>query len=66
VREIAGRFGVDPGTVQRISRPFEVERASAAAAYQLKTAGSGGQSWLVCPLIEVKRPSRLQRGNSRI
>jgi hypothetical protein len=28
VRKIAERFGVDPGTVQRISRPFE---ASAAA-----------------------------------
>ena len=23
VRKIAARFGVDPGTVQRISRPFE-------------------------------------------
>jgi len=23
VRKIAKRFGVDPGTVQRISRPFE-------------------------------------------
>jgi DNA invertase Pin-like site-specific DNA recombinase len=30
VRKIAARFGVDPGTVQRISRPFE--DASAAAA----------------------------------
>jgi hypothetical protein len=29
VRKIAARFGVDPGTVQRISRPFE--GASAAA-----------------------------------
>jgi len=28
VRKIAAQFGVDPGTVQRISRPFE---ASAAA-----------------------------------
>jgi hypothetical protein len=23
VRKIAARFGVDPGTVQRISRPFD-------------------------------------------
>ena len=30
VRKIAARFGVDPGTVQRISRPFE--GASVAAA----------------------------------
>jgi DNA invertase Pin-like site-specific DNA recombinase len=30
VRKIAARFGVDPGTVQRISRPFE-ESPSAAA-----------------------------------
>jgi DNA invertase Pin-like site-specific DNA recombinase len=30
VRKIAARFGVDPGTVQRISRPF-VDGASAAA-----------------------------------
>jgi DNA invertase Pin-like site-specific DNA recombinase len=30
VRKIAARFGVDPGTVQRISRPFE-QAASAAA-----------------------------------
>jgi hypothetical protein len=29
VRKIASRFGVDPGTVQRISRPFEA--ASVAA-----------------------------------
>jgi DNA invertase Pin-like site-specific DNA recombinase len=29
VRKIAARFGVDPGTVQRISRPFD---ASAVAA----------------------------------
>jgi DNA-binding MarR family transcriptional regulator len=27
VRKIAARFGVDPGTVQRISRPFESESA---------------------------------------
>jgi hypothetical protein len=31
VRKIAARFGVDPGTVQRISRPFE---ASAVAVPQ--------------------------------
>ena len=30
VRRIAARFGVNPGTVQRISRPFEVPAASAA------------------------------------
>jgi hypothetical protein len=30
VRKIAAWFGVDPGTVQRISRPFE-QVASAAA-----------------------------------
>jgi hypothetical protein len=30
VRKIAARFGVDPGTVQRISRPFD--GASVAAA----------------------------------
>jgi hypothetical protein len=29
VRKIAAQFGVDPGTVQRISRPFE---ASAVVA----------------------------------
>jgi DNA invertase Pin-like site-specific DNA recombinase len=29
VRKIAARFGVDPGTVQRISRPFEVRVAGA-------------------------------------
>ena len=27
VRKIAARFGVDPSTVQRISRPFELESA---------------------------------------
>jgi DNA invertase Pin-like site-specific DNA recombinase len=27
VRKIASRFGVDPGTVQRISRPFGLESA---------------------------------------
>jgi DNA invertase Pin-like site-specific DNA recombinase len=32
VRKIAARFGVDPGTVQRISRPFVREGASAAAS----------------------------------
>jgi DNA invertase Pin-like site-specific DNA recombinase len=32
VRKIAARFGVDPGTVQRISRPFEGDGAGAAAA----------------------------------
>ena len=32
VRKIAARFGVDPGTVQRISRPFGGEGASAAAS----------------------------------
>jgi DNA-binding MarR family transcriptional regulator len=30
VRKIAARFGVDPGTVQRISRPFESANAAAA------------------------------------
>jgi DNA invertase Pin-like site-specific DNA recombinase len=30
VRKIAERFGVNPGTVQRISGPFEVERERAA------------------------------------
>jgi DNA invertase Pin-like site-specific DNA recombinase len=30
VRKIAARFGVDPGTVQRISRPFEGANAAAA------------------------------------
>jgi DNA invertase Pin-like site-specific DNA recombinase len=29
VRKIAARFGVDPGTVQRISRPFESESVAA-------------------------------------
>jgi DNA invertase Pin-like site-specific DNA recombinase len=29
VRKIAARFGVDPGTVQRISRPFEARVADA-------------------------------------
>jgi DNA invertase Pin-like site-specific DNA recombinase len=29
VRKIAERFGVDPGTVQRISRPFEARVAGA-------------------------------------
>jgi DNA invertase Pin-like site-specific DNA recombinase len=28
VRKIASRFGVNPGTVQRISRPFDLESAS--------------------------------------
>ena len=28
VRKIAARFGVDPGTVQRISRPFDVSAAA--------------------------------------
>src|SRR4249920_557676 len=32
VRKIAARFGVDPSTVQRISRPFGNEGASAAAS----------------------------------
>jgi hypothetical protein len=34
VRKIAARFGVNPGTVQRISRPFEASafEASAVAA----------------------------------
>jgi len=31
VRKIAAQFGVNPSTVQRISRPFESEGASAAA-----------------------------------
>ncbi len=31
VRKIAARFGVDPSTVQRISRPFEPASASAPA-----------------------------------
>jgi DNA invertase Pin-like site-specific DNA recombinase len=31
VRKIAARFGVDPSTVQRISRPFDCVDASAAA-----------------------------------
>ena len=31
VRKIAARFGVDPGTVQRISRPFAPEGASVPA-----------------------------------
>ena len=31
-RKIAERFGVHPGTVQRISRPFDCAAASAAAA----------------------------------
>jgi DNA invertase Pin-like site-specific DNA recombinase len=31
VRKIAARFGVDPETVQRISRPFEENGASVAA-----------------------------------
>jgi DNA-binding MarR family transcriptional regulator len=31
VRKIAARFGVDPSTVQRISRPFENSGAGAAA-----------------------------------
>jgi DNA invertase Pin-like site-specific DNA recombinase len=30
VRKIAARFGVDPGTVQRISRPFEAVTVAAA------------------------------------
>lgn len=30
VRKIAARFGVDPGTVQRISRPFEAVSVAAA------------------------------------
>jgi DNA invertase Pin-like site-specific DNA recombinase len=30
VRKIAARFGVDPGTVQRISRPFEASGAGAS------------------------------------
>jgi len=29
VRRIAARFGVDPSTVQRISRPFDAVAASA-------------------------------------
>jgi DNA invertase Pin-like site-specific DNA recombinase len=29
VRKIAEQFGVDPGTVQRISRPFEASAADA-------------------------------------
>ena len=29
VRKIAERFGVNPGTVQRITRPFEVSAVSA-------------------------------------
>jgi DNA invertase Pin-like site-specific DNA recombinase len=29
VRKIAAQFGVDPGTVQRISRPLEIESAAA-------------------------------------
>jgi hypothetical protein len=29
VRKIAEQFGVDPGTVQRISRPFEASPAGA-------------------------------------
>jgi len=31
VRRIAAQFGVNPSTVQRISRPFEKEGAGAAA-----------------------------------
>jgi DNA invertase Pin-like site-specific DNA recombinase len=31
VRKIAKRFGVDPGTVQRISRPFDGSSLSAVA-----------------------------------
>jgi DNA-binding MarR family transcriptional regulator len=31
VRKIAKRFGVDPGTVQRISRPFDGGSLGAAA-----------------------------------
>jgi DNA invertase Pin-like site-specific DNA recombinase len=31
VRKIAARFGVDPGTVQRISRPFEDARSVVVA-----------------------------------
>jgi hypothetical protein len=29
MRKIAEQFGVDPGTVQRISRPFEASAAGA-------------------------------------
>ncbi len=32
VRKIAERFGVDPGTVQRVSRPFEGVSAANMAA----------------------------------
>jgi hypothetical protein len=32
VRVIAKQFGVDPGTVQRISRPFGADVAGAAAS----------------------------------
>jgi hypothetical protein len=28
VRKIAAQFGVDPGTVQRISRPFDLSAAA--------------------------------------
>ena len=31
VRKIAERFGVNPGTVQRISRPFEAGASAAVA-----------------------------------
>jgi len=37
VRKIAQRFGVDPGTVQRISRPFD--SVSAVARSSSKIAG---------------------------
>ena len=36
VRKIAARFGVDPSTVQRISRPFE--HAIVAAAQRLNAS----------------------------
>ena len=43
VRVIAQQFGVDPGTVQRVSRPFETSQASCSPI------GRGGAACTVAP-----------------
>src|SRR5262249_40311740 len=40
-RKIAERFGVNPGTVQRISRPFGADAAASSAAGMRLTVSSG-------------------------
>jgi hypothetical protein len=39
VRVIAKQFGVDPGTVQRISRPFPPQASSPHSRYQAMKCG---------------------------